>query len=79
MPTYDYHCTMCGDHREEVHSIADRDTPCQIPCVKCQGVIERLPGAPGIGYTYGGPKTPDTFKDVLRNIKKNHIRSTINV
>ena len=79
MPTYDYQCSGCGMHVELVLPIADRDTPCTVPCTECGSTIERLPGAPGIGYTFGGTKTPDSFKDVLRNIKKNHRHSTINV
>ena len=79
MPSYDYHCLSCDKLFEEVRTIATRDVPCESPC-ECGGTIERvLLGAPGISYTYGGPKTPETFKDVLRKIKKNHIRNTINV
>lgn len=79
MPTYDYLCMTCEKHQEIVLPIADRDKPCEQPC-ECGGTIERvLLGAPVISYTYGGPKTPETFKDVLRKIKKNHIRNTINV
>lgn len=83
MPTYDYQCKNCGFHAEAVVPIASRDVPCDVPCQECgETAIERIPGAPGISYTVAGrsgPKTPDSFKDVLRNIKKNHKYSTINV
>ena len=64
-------------------SIADRDYPTTQPCPQCQkeGTIERCVSAPGVSYTInrGGLKTPDSFKDILRTIKKKHRGSTINV
>lgn len=63
--------------------IDQRDYPSTQPCPQCNelGTVERLAGAPGVNYSInrGGLKTPETFKDILRNIKKNHRRSTIDV
>lgn len=75
--------------------VAERDDPVGAPCFTsllprgddddfedpptCTGQMERIIAAPGIGYLMGGIKTPQGFKDVLRNIKKNHLHSTINV
>ena len=82
MPTYDYRCRNCEHAWEAVLPMADFDIPCQSPCPECgaeQSVERFLGGAPGFSYTYGGAKTPDTFKDVLRKIKKSHAHSTIDV
>lgn len=63
--------------------IAERDYPTTQPCPTCgkEGVIERCVSAPGVSYTInrGGLRTPEGFKDVLREIKKKHPRNTINV
>jgi putative FmdB family regulatory protein len=88
MPTYDYRCTNCNEEFEMQLSIADRELPCRVlcpfDCTKNELTIERfLAGAPGVSYTAGGnsvrKKTPDAFKDVLRNIKSKHLHSTIDV
>jgi predicted nucleic acid-binding Zn ribbon protein len=87
MPNYDYKCSKCDFSIVDVQlPIAERDEPVGEACPlheltgsDCSGVLERVIASPGIGYTYGGIKTPSGFKDVLRNIKKNHRGSTINV
>jgi putative FmdB family regulatory protein len=90
MPTYDYQCNKCGFTFEVQLPIAQREDPIGQPCLsheagldafveKCDGVIEKKSTAPGVSYTYGGAKTSDSFKDVLRRIKKSHRHSTINV
>ena len=84
MPLYDFRCE-CGHTWEASYTIAQRDAPLSEPCPSCQrtGHVERyLPtgGHGGFCYTMErGVKAPDAFKDVLRNIKKNHRGSTINV
>lgn len=84
MPNYDFRCTACDFVVIDMHlPIAERDYPTTQPCPQCEreGTIERCIAAPGVSYTInrGGVKTPETFKDILRNIKKNHRGSTINV
>lgn len=95
MPNYDFECSKCGFTVTDIQlPVAERDDPVGAPCftslvrgddddmedpLVCDGMMERVIASPGIGYLIGGIKTPDGFKDVLRNIKKNHLRSTINV
>lgn len=84
MPNYDYRCTNCGNVITDVQlPIAQREYPTTQPCPACQaeGVIEQCITAPGVSYTAnrGGLKTPETFKDILRNIKQHHRGSTIQV
>lgn len=84
MPTYDYICESCGFTINDVMlPVAERDHPTLLPCPQCGelGNIARCAAAPGVNYSInrGGLKTPETFKDVLRSIKKNHRRSTIDV
>ncbi len=60
-----------------------RNYPTTQPCPQCasDGTIVKGISAPGVSYTAnrGGLKTPDTFKDILRNVKSQHRGSTINV
>lgn len=84
MPNYDFQCSACGFLVTDVQlKIAERDAPCAEQCPACDktGTIERLAAAPGVNYTMnrGGLKTPEGFKDILRDIKGQFPRSTINV
>jgi hypothetical protein len=82
MPHYDYRCVNaeCDFVATDVHLPIDgRDFPTTEPCPKCQGAIERLIAGPGVSYTVIPKKVPDTFKDLLRNIKSKHRGSTIDV
>lgn len=84
MPHYDFSCSACGFTVEDVQlPIAERDFPTTQECPQCKstGTIERLFSAPGVSYTInrGGLKTPESFKDILRDIKKKHRGSTIDV
>jgi putative FmdB family regulatory protein len=83
MPRYNYRCVECEHTWEEDHTIAERDIPTGKPCPKCgKPAIEKyLPSTTGLCYTAesGRPKTSDAFKDILRNIKKQHRGSQINV
>jgi hypothetical protein len=86
---YDYRCDYCQHTFELNVPITDRDKACDEPCPQCNGIpdmphtptVERLAAAPGVGYTIKGARarTPEAFKDVLRNIKANHRGSTIDV
>jgi len=89
MPNYDYRCTNCGDAWEIRLPMARREEPVELGrdagCPSCgeKGTIEQfLPSAPGTPTHVGdsiSKRTPDAFKDVLRNIKSKHRHSTINV
>lgn len=95
MSHYDYHCKACDHCFELNVPIAKRDDACGEPCPECKAdpetwtadefetPVERLAAAPM--FTFAGvgdslkKNTPETFKDLLRNIKKNHLHSTIDV
>ena len=79
MPTYDYRCDKCNSKFELQLPVAQRNEPVGTEHLDCGGTIEKVDTAPGVSYTYGGAKTSDSFKDVLRRIKKSHRHSTINV
>lgn len=84
MPQYDFQCTKCGFTVTDVQlPIDQRDYPTTQKCPQCKKkkCIERCIAAPGVSYTVnrGGLKTPESFKDILRSIKKNHRGSTIDV
>ena len=36
MPNYNYECSKCEKIWEEIHPIADRDTPTKLPCPHCK-------------------------------------------
>lgn len=84
MPRYDYTCTACDFTVIDAQFlIAERDYPTTQPCPKCkkEGTLERVIASPGVSYTInqGGLKTPETFKDMLRDIKKRNRGSTIQI
>lgn len=83
MPRYDYRCTACGVEFEADFPIADRDVPVNDSCLFCEapvGAVERwLPWTNGLNYSSADKKTPEAFKDLLRNMKTKHRHSTINV
>lgn len=75
MPLYEYKCDGCGDIFDKMSSIADRNIPTEEPCSKCGEMKVRQ----NIGPTpladpvrLGRIKAPEGFRDVLRNVKKNH-------
>jgi len=65
--------------------MSERDNPCSVPCpvCLCEEAVKRVWAgqAPGVGYHSESlrKRTPEAFKDVLRNIKKKHRHSTIDV
>lgn len=89
MPNYDYRCTKCNSEWEIQLPIAQRDAPVELGkdagCPECgeKETIERfLAGAPGTPTHTGdslSKRVPNSFKDVLRNIKSQHRGSTINI
>ena len=78
MPNYEYECSQCGQVTVQQRPIAQRndafDCPdCKSPTIRCQA-------ARGFSYTMNIRKhVPESFKDVLRNIKSKHRGSTIEV
>lgn len=74
MPTYDYRCNSCEGTLELFLSIANRNKPTEEPCPSCNAntvvrVMTKTPIIAGVGEIYS--KTPDGFKDVLKEMHKN--------
>ncbi len=72
--TYDYYCDKCEKTWEEIHSIAERDTPVGKDCgcgkggKVCRGVC-----APGLSYqgsVSAIKRAGSGWNDVLKGIKK---------
>lgn len=71
MPLYDYQCKGCGKLLTLRKSIAERHEPESNPCEECGSEISMVLYAPKIVSGVKGPQSaPDSFKDVLRTIKK---------
>ncbi len=75
MPVYDYKCGKCDHVFELSKKISDRDETSTESCPECStvGQIERMVGAPLVGYSVSvnggyGSKVPDGFKEVLKKI-----------
>ncbi len=82
MPTYVYNCKNCYYFFEENIKYEDRDAPTEELCDKCKiGKIIRIPVMPGFAYDNIGPnKKPDQgFNDRLKDIKRSHRGSNINI
>lgn len=81
MPTYVYKCEDCKNSFEENIKYDDRDEPTKHSCEKCEGRVIRIPIMPGFCYDNVGPgKKPDrSFNDKLKEIKKTHVGSRMNI
>jgi hypothetical protein len=75
MPTYTIRNKKTGKTHDEFMSISE-----MVAYEKAHPEVEIMAGAPGIhsGIGLGVRKNDQGFKDVLRQIKKTHPRSTIN-
>lgn len=81
VPNYDYRCNSCGNVWEQNIPLAQSDDLPACRTVNCSTpAVEKLKSAPGFSYTLGDrKKVPESFKDVLRQIKSRHLHSTIDV
>ncbi len=84
MPTYVYTCESCDIIFEENIPYENRNVPTENSCKDCKGKIRRIPVMPGFAYdniaSPGHSKRPDSaFNDKLKEIKKTHYRSSINI
>lgn len=86
MPAYDYCCKTCGLEFEEILPISRRKEPCRSPCDYCQHLestcqVEIVVRSPFIGDSMRiGIKKPDkAFNDKLKEIKKSHYKSNVNI
>ena len=81
MPTYDYRCNECSYEFEKSSSMAENtDAKC---CPMCGEIDSKLIIKSGVSfgdpYRMGRVKPSDSFRDTLRDIKREHPGSTINV
>ena len=83
MPTYVFKCDKCETIWEESLKYEDRDVPTEYGCTAtspCDGKISRIPAMPLFAYDNVGPKKPDQgFNDRLKDIKRAHHGSTLNI
>ena len=87
MPNYIYQCSDCSHIFEEFKTIAKYNEPLRESCPSCLhvGYISRLISSPKLGdsakleMTKGLSKPTRDFNDRLKNIKKMHPGSTIEV
>ena len=84
MPTYVFKCDKCETVWEESLKYEDRDVPTEYGCTAtapCDGKISRIPAMPLFAYDNVGPhKKPDQgFNDRLKDIKRAHHGSTLNI
>ena len=83
LPTYLYKCSECENNFEEVYRIADRNIPVGKTCGVCgKGLIELIPQVPSVMYSMRdgfNRHTSDGFKDRMREIKRNHPLSGIDI
>lgn len=73
--TYDFECTSCTCHFEQVLKIGDRDEPTEKPCPECGGKVRRVFATPAISYqpvTSNVRRAGDGWNDVLTKIKTSH-------
>lgn len=87
MPYYDYYCETCGFEFERSVPIAERLSPTEeSPVSECPETEQKCSikmkfATPFVGdpWHFTGKKPDEGFKDRLREIKKHHRGSTINV
>ena len=81
MPVYQYNCTSCEHHFDEVKKISEYDLPCKSPCPECGMVtVQRYIGsAPSFSKTGCRThlKTDSGFQSVLNKMKKFYKGNTI--
>jgi putative FmdB family regulatory protein len=81
MPRYVYSCKACDKDFEDSYSIEERNEPTKTPCKHCGGEIYLTIGTTAIGdpIKLGIRKPSEGFRDRLREIKKNHPGSKMNI
>jgi putative FmdB family regulatory protein len=81
MPRYVYGCKACDQEFEADYLIDDRNVPTKTPCEHCGGEIYLTISSTSIGdpIKLGIRKPDETFRDRLREIKKNHPGSKMNI
>lgn len=72
MPTYSYKCNICEHEFDSIQKISNMDVPTHEPCPECAGEVVRcVTSCRVVGFVGSSQlKTPDGFKDRLKEIKK---------
>ena len=79
MPLYSYECKSCKNFFEDSFRIADRKTPTENPCDKCDGEVVQVITGTHIGDSVrlGITKPSVEFNEVLTRISENNPRSKL--
>jgi putative FmdB family regulatory protein len=75
MPIYEYRCRACAACFDSLQSIANRDAPCRVKCLKCgKKKMERSISTPvmGVDATLG---PGSDFKNLMRKMERGTGRS----
>jgi putative FmdB family regulatory protein len=79
---YEFECQKCSHQFEVMCTMAERELVHQCPECKSKKTERIFLTAPALGDStklFFRKKTPEGFKEVLRNIKKKNYKSTIDV
>lgn len=70
MPIYEYRCRACAASFDSLQSIANRDAPCRVKCLKCdKKQMQREISTPVMGVD--ATKGPGTdFKNLMRKMER---------
>ena len=82
MPTYSYVCGGCGHCFEKFLKVDDRDEPVESPCPNCSEskVTKQFGINPVLDpYRMGLIKPPESFRDLLRQIKHRNSGSVLDI
>lgn len=79
MPKYDYTCSKCEQKFDRFLSISNRELPLTEPCPSCKelGTVSKEINGVMLVQWEKNLKPDDTFRDLLRQIKKNNKHSTL--
>lgn len=81
MPIFDYKCTSCENEFDKLVSISNMDLPTKEPCIKCDSLsVTKIIGRPAhFQFSDDKLKPSGEFKEILKQIKKNNVGSTIDI
>jgi putative FmdB family regulatory protein len=78
MPIYEFHCKKCSHTFDRFLSIANRDTPETEPCPECKELeVSKHAGRINMVQWEKNLRPDAEFTSLLKQIKKNNIRSNI--
>ena len=75
MPIYEYRCRACAASFDSLQSIANRDAPCRVKCLKCgKKQMRREISMPVMGVDATVSPGAD-FKNLMRKMEKGTARA----